>query len=407
MRLLIVGMAESIHLAKWITMLGGRGWDIHLFPAHDAPPHPQFRDITVHDLSGRVFAGVDPSVRMRDVLPVAIGPVGRQVRRRLDRAGVLARLIERLRPDIVHSQEFQHAAYLTLAARQRLGARFPPWIVTSWGSDIYLFGRTAEHAATIRDVLAAADFFACECERDIELAHAFGFRGETLPVIPIAGGYELAELRPLRAAGPTSSRRVIALKGYQSWAGRALVGLRAIELCGQALAGYRLDVYLATLEVAAIAGIVGRSIGLDVNIVSRLGNPVPYEEILRMQGRSRASIGLSISDAISTSFLETILMGSFPIQSFTGCANEWVEDGVSGSLVPPEDPDAVAAALRHALADDALVDRAAALNAATAEARLAMAVVQPKAIALYEQVAAHGPFRRSLTRATVGTEPRG
>ena len=34
-------------------------------------------------------------------------------------------------------------------------------------------------------------------------------------------------------------------------------------------------------------------------------------------------------------------MGSFPIQSDTACADEWIEDGVSGLIVPPEDPDSL------------------------------------------------------------------
>ena len=77
-----------------------------------------------------------------------------------------------------------------------------------------------------------------------------------------------------------------------------------------------------------------------------------------------------MSDGISTSFLEAMVMGSFPVQSWTSCAGEWIVDGKSGILVPPDDPAPVAAALRRALTDDRLVDAAAERNRAEAGRRL-------------------------------------
>lgn len=83
-----------------------------------------------------------------------------------------------------------------------------------------------------------------------------------------------------------------------------------------------------------------------------------------------------------------MIMGSFPIQSNTSCLNEWVRDGETGLLVPPEDPEAVAAAIRRAVADDGLVDRAAEVNARVAAERLDESVIRPQAVAIYRRVAA-------------------
>jgi glycosyltransferase involved in cell wall biosynthesis len=81
-----------------------------------------------------------------------------------------------------------------------------------------------------------------------------------------------------------------------------------------------------------------------------------------------------------------MVMGAFPIQSCTACADEWLSEGQSGLIVPPEDPAAIAAALRRALADDALIDRAAAINARTAAARLDHTYIKPQAIKIYRDV---------------------
>jgi glycosyltransferase involved in cell wall biosynthesis len=118
---------------------------------------------------------------------------------------------------------------------------------------------------------------------------------------------------------------------------------------------------------------------------------IPYEpsgneHILRLHGRARISIALSMSDAISTSFLEAIMLGSFPIQSNTSCANEWIECGKGGFLVSPENPSEIANAIRRALTDDALVDQAAEINSKTVEQRLAYSIIQPQVIKMYRDI---------------------
>jgi hypothetical protein len=47
---------------------------------------------------------------------------------------------------------------------------------------------------------------------------------------------------------------------------------------------------------------------------------------------SRIYIGASRSDGISTSFLEALVLGAYPIQTNTSCGNEWVEKGFHAQL---------------------------------------------------------------------------
>ena len=73
------------------------------------------------------------------------------------RSAWLASVIRWLKPDIIHSQEIQHAGYLTLEARSKFGGRFPKWIVANWGSDICLYGRLPEHASAPEVGIQSAD----------------------------------------------------------------------------------------------------------------------------------------------------------------------------------------------------------------------------------------------------------
>ncbi len=385
-------MPNSIHIARWINQVSDRGWDIHLFSSTPELVHPDFRNLTIYGFSSFRPKGLDPSVRLRGVWPLRRGyslirhlALGYPVFQRFAPWG-LTGVIRWLKPDIVHSMEIQHAGYLTLAAREVLKDEFPPWVVYNAGSDIYLYGRLSEHQEKIRAVMSACDYYQTRCYRDVELAKEFGFKGKVLPIV--RGGFDLERVHQLRQPGPTSARRLIALKGKQEWVYRGLVGLRAIELCADLLKeeGYRIAIYLADPATKIAAELLTQSTGLPIDII-------PYsthEDMLRLHGRARVSIGLSISDGLPASALEAMVMGSFPIQSNTSCLGELLQDGQSGMLVHPEDAEAVAAALRRAVTDDELVDRAAEINARIAAEYLDRSVTRPQVVEMYQRIAAQG-----------------
>ena len=389
MRILFVAMPGSVHTARWIGQVAPEGWDLHLFPSVWQEPHPGLRDTTLHTLVvGSRGSESSPSLRVRGLWPFRRGAAtvywlaNRSTAQRwLQPAHRLARLIRRLEPDLVHSLEFQGAGYLVLAAREHLGGRMPPWVATNWGSDVYLFGRLAAHRDRVRAILAGCDFYSCETERDVRLAHDLGLRGEVWPVVPNSGGFDLDRCDSLRS-GAASTRRLVVLKGYQHFAGRALVGLRALARCTDALRGYTVAVYSAAPEVAVAAELFALQTGIPVELVP----PCSHDDMLRLLGRARVYVGLSIADAIPTSLLEAMVMGAFPIQSDTSAAAEWIKDGESGLIVPPEDPDVIEAALRRALQDDALVDRAGSINLDTARRRLDSASIRARVVASYRKV---------------------
>ena len=392
MKILLVAMSESIHTARWISQIADLPGELHLFPVTDCGiTHCELRNITVHHTFHAGLHGADRCVTLKG-MPLfsdfAVQGASTVLNKLFPErtASRLARLIQHLKPDIIHSLEFQHSAYLTLEAKKRFTGTFPAWIATNWGSDIFLFGRLPEHEAKIRDVLTNADYYSCECRRDVCLAKAYGFEGQTLPVFPNTGGFDLQDIGKLRSPGPVSARRTIMLKGYQHWAGRALVGLRALERCADLLGGFTVAIHSASPDVEIAARLFQCSTGIPVTLVPR---STPHREILALHGTARISVGLSISDGLSTSFLEALVMGSFPIQSWTACADEWIEDGRTGLLVPPEDPDVVEQAIRCALNDDVMVDRAAAENWRTAHERLDHHLLKKQAQELYSTVADH------------------
>jgi glycosyltransferase involved in cell wall biosynthesis len=392
MRILFVAMPTSIHAVRWINQVAGQGWDIHILPSivSDAV-HPEFHGVTIHhDFWGKITVRNQSAAGRRfpfllKLLRAILRRVARSYYRNKHAVNRLNGVIARIKPDIVHALEFQAAGYLVAEAKKKYAGRFPTWIATNWGSDIYLFGRLPEHASKIRTVLESCDYYSCECLRDVHLAKKYGLKGVAFPVSPNTGGFDFNMVEKLRQPGRPSSRRIIMLKGYQGWAGRALVGLRALERCADILQGYTIVMYsVQSDDVVLAAALFQESTGIPVEILPR---ETPHRDILLHHGKARISIGVSISDAISTSCLEAMVMGSFPVQSWTSCADEWLVDGETGILVPPEDPDIIEQAIRRALTDDAGVDRAAEKNLLVARDRLDQAMLKQTAISMYRSIA--------------------
>jgi hypothetical protein len=295
---------------------------------------------------------------------------------------LLARLVRRLQPDLIHSMEFQHCGYNVLRAKEISGPGFPHWLATNWGSDIYHYRNLPGHQSQISRLLRSIDYYSCECKRDVGLALELGLSARVMPVMPNSGGFDLKRIGAMREVHTPSARRLIMVKGYQHFAGRALTALDAIERCASELRGFTIFVYSAATEVTKRVNELRSGLRMDIH-------KLPYfnhDKMLEMFSMARIYIGVSISDAISTSLLEAMAMGAFPIQTDTSCCDEWITDGRSGFIVPPGDADVIADRIRHAITNDTLVDQAAEINWKTVQDRLDQRLLRKQAIAFYDEI---------------------
>lgn len=387
MRILFVAMSNSVHTGRWISQIQDQGWEIYLFPVERRDPHELLRNITVFGGNPWRPKNLDKSVKYQWWTSIYFFLNGIEGRLRgtiltKQKEIALAQAIKKIKPDIIHSLEFQHAGYLTLQVRKIMAGKFPTWIATNWGSDIYLFRHFPEHENLIREILQNCDYYSCECQRDVQIARSMGLIAPVLPVLPNAGGIDIEHALTFRQVGPVSKRKNIIIKGYHGWAGRAQVAFQALRYCQDVLQGYTITVFVANEDTEIAARLFSSETSIPVVIIPRSS----HEEILKQFGKARVFIGLSISDGISTSMLEAMMMGTFPIQSCTACADEWIGDGKSGFIVPAEDPREIAEAIRAALLDDALVDNAAEINLQTARQRLEYSKIQTQVIEIYKNV---------------------
>jgi glycosyltransferase involved in cell wall biosynthesis len=177
-----------------------------------------------------------------------------------------------------------------------------------------------------------------------------------MPVIPNSGGINLDEIP--KDSPPPSQRRKIMIKGYTGFVGQALTAIKACELAAEHLREYEIVIYSASLKSRFRALKLRHLHGIKVTILKKR---TPHNQMLKHFSEARVYIGISLSDGISTSLLEAMATGCYPIQTHTSCAAEWISE-TSGTIVDTFDPIELCAALRLALASNQKVDEARLTN---------------------------------------------
>ncbi len=314
-RILVICMFDSIHSARWLSQFQDQDIEFLLFPSS---PHRR-----IHKNLNSLVAGNSAATYKLYPLSRFFGLPLWFADKLVDnwfRSSLVKRAIKTFKPDFVHAMELQNAGYI--AAKAMTSKPNSKLIATNWGSDIFWFQQFPKHRDKLMHLLSVADYYSCECNRDVALAKSLGFQGHVMPVIPNAGGFSkevLDQKVPL-----LQDRRVIAIKGYHGWVGRAKVALEAVEAIASDLKAYRLVVYSANRGTIKLANQIARRTGLDITVFGK--GKLSHNQVLELFASAKIYVGLSLSDGISTSLLESMAMGAIPVQTATACCDEWFTD---------------------------------------------------------------------------------
>jgi glycosyltransferase involved in cell wall biosynthesis len=349
-RVVLVCMVDSIHVARWIAQFEPSEVEFTLFPSTpNRRVHAMIRDMMAKNGNIKIVPfGGKLSIPLWGMDLVFSDYV---------RGFLLRGILTHAQPDFVHALELQHGGYIVSRALEDSSIK-TPFIATNYGSDIYWFQQFPRHLAKIKKLLARADRYSAECNRDVELAKKYGFAGKVMPVFPNAGGFTEEQLN--RSLIPTADRRVIAIKGYEGWVGRASVAVEALYSLTNELADYKIIFYSCNAKTIRLVKKLKRKTGLNVEWHGK--GELSHTQMLDLFASARIYIGISLSDGISTSLLEAMAMGAFPIQTSTACVDEWFQDGVSGLALKTPNEQTLVAALATSLADVASNGEVMAIN---------------------------------------------
>jgi len=339
-RVLIIGMADSIHLARWLSQFEQSNIEFRLV---SSSPHRKLHPY-IRDLLGTRNSHVS----------LSIGAVSRffslplwildRLFSDFFRGLLIANEIRRFKPSFLHVNEIQNAGYATLRAIKLLQYRdIPPIFLTNYGSELVWFGKFPRHRRRMEELLKYSAAFSAECRRDYLLAEKLGFVGLKMPQMPVAGGARYS-------ANWSSNRKTIAVKGYQNKWGRALSVLECLNEMQGDLEPFDIEVFSSNHVVKKRVKELSKTTNL--NIVSYGKGSLSHEEMMQLFSRSICYIGVSLSDGISTSMIESMANGAIPIQTSTSCADEWIENGKTGFIISPSDIEGLKSALRRIISGD-------------------------------------------------------
>jgi glycosyltransferase involved in cell wall biosynthesis len=315
MRVLLVANANSIHTRRWALGLEGRGYTVGV--ASDA-------------------AAPDLPVPTFPLAPLKAGRLNLPVL-----AGQLRGALRAFSPDIVHAHYVSHYGLVAALA----GAS--PLAMSVWGADVEVFpARSALNRTLLRWTLGRAARVTASSRYLADVTRRYLAPGRPVEVVPF--GIDLQLFSP--AAGAVvpvpPPLRLVSNKHLEPVYGGDLLLQAVAELAPD------LDLVVEILgegswraHLTALAG----ELGLADRV--RLPGALPPEGVRDVLRRSHIAVFPSRRESFGVATLEASAAGLPVVATRVGGLSEVVDEPRTGLLVPPEDPGALAAAIR-ALAED-------------------------------------------------------
>ena len=330
MKIALISAASSIHTARWANGLKSTGCEVHVISQH--PQTEQFDDgVNLHVFPYRGSIGyflMAPKVR---------------------------KLLKRIKPDVVNAH--YASGYGTTA--RLVGWR--PWLLSVWGSDVYDFPhKSALHKWIVKKNLLAADRVAstshCMSEVTRHLAPAL----DDIAITPF--GVNMAEYEAIEAVEPTNQKELV-IGTVKTMAYKYGIDtlIEAFALLRQQLGCSQPDL-VNNIRLRLVGG--GQQIDEYQSLAMQLGvaekvdfiGRVHHEQVPHELAQMDIYVALSRldSESFGVAIIEASAAGRPVVVSDAGGLPEVTQQNQTGLIVPRNDPQAAADAMRLLVLDPQL-----------------------------------------------------
>lgn len=367
LRLAFLGDPASVHVQRWLGYFVERGHAVHLIvTAERAGQAEAAAAEAAADAANAMSDGSFAEPSLRGVSIVALAPYPRS---RWPLAGIvearsaMRAAVRAVQPDVLHAQ------YLTGYGWLARVSGFRPYVVTTWGSDIYLDAPASLKSRLFARLALSAAAMVTADSRDLAAgAIRFGARESAVRIVQFgvdtdrfAPGSDPAALRTRLDLG---NRRVILSP-------RAITPLYAHDTLIRALPDLPDDVVAVFVEYNAdavtVASLRNLAAELDVSHRVRFAPAIRHQDMPDYLRLADVVVSTPRSDGTPVTVLEAMAVGTPVIATDLPSLREWLADLDPEALVPVGDGAALAAAIRAVLSRDRV---AAGRTAAAARARV-------------------------------------
>ena len=310
MRILVVANGASIHTERWVSGLAARG----------------------HELALATDVGSGLAVRQFRLSPLAHGRLNLWTLVRQLRAA-----IQSFRPELVHAHYVSHYGLLAALARAH------PLVASVWGADVEVFPhRGAVNRRLLRLALGRAAVVTATSHHLARVTGPYLPSARAAVVVPF--GVDTRRFCPPDAV-PTGAPLIVCNKHLERDYGLDVLVDALSRLAHPSwqaeLLGEGSERPALTAQIAA-AGLTDRI---------QLPGRVAAERVAERLQAARVAVYPSRRESFGVATLEAQAVGLPVIATRVGGLAEVMEDGVTGWLVNPDDPEGLAEAIGRVLAD--------------------------------------------------------
>ena len=377
MKILMVSVFSN-HFFNWVLQLKESGHEVYWFDVNDANTYVKRIDFVHQTVKWKrkfEYPGRHWIKNNHSSLDAFIEKFNQR-----EFIDIFQKKFDEIQPDIVHSFEM-HTACVPILQVMNSHPKIK-WIYSPWGTDLFYYQHEPEKLKGIKAVFNRLDYMFADCTRDFLIAEKHGFKGEYLGTFPGGGGYDLGSSDPL--VRDFQNRKTILIKGYEHKFGRCNNVLEALLEIEDDLKGFEIVVFAATKEV--LEKVEDPRFKKMKNLVVK--ENIARGELLELMGKSLIYIGNSISDGMPNTLLESVIMGSFPIQSNPGGASaEIIKHGKNGFLIEnPEDIKEIALLIKQAIQNPELLRSGIAYNTTNVKPMQEINYVKDQVLKKYQLV---------------------
>lgn len=324
--------ANSIHTKRWIRYFVSQGHEVHLVSSgdyNDRIPGVIYQNLEIKYKAIPKIRGVERIVRVR-------------------------KLIKKISPDIVHGHFVSgggHLAYLS---------GFKPFVVTAWGSDIYLYPKqTFIEKILTRRTLENADLITADSNDLKSKAIKLGSSSEKSFIIQFGvntkifhSAYDVSELRRKFKIGGGNAKIIFSPRMISSIYNIDNI-IKAFKLLQKDFGNLKLILksYIENTEEDRkyrkyIEGLV-KDLGLNSQTIF-IGQ-VKYSIMPKLYNLSDVVVSIATTDGTPASVLEAMACGCNIVVSNLPSLQEWIKDSWNGYLVNVKDPKEISKKIKKCL----------------------------------------------------------
>jgi len=331
MRILLLSDVNSVHTRKWAVSLQEAGNEIALF------------GFTATHFPWHESHGIQMLAPGSASLPTGAGRISY-----LKNLPALQRAIRRFRPDILHAH--YASSYGLVGAL----SGFHPFLISVWGSDVNAFPRSFfPGKQVLRFNFRRADAITSTSRSMIPVIRLF--TRKEIRIIPF--GIDTALFSPVKVNRPFPPDAWVIgiIKSLEPEYGIDRL-IRVFHLLTKRLPARKLKLLIVgggslEGELRELAG----SLGVDSDTL--FAGRVPHEEVPYWMNVPDVFVSLSRADSFGVAVLEAGACEKPVVVSDVGGLPEVVADGITGIVVPEDDPEAAVNALVRLAEDPSLVSR--------------------------------------------------